>query len=1229
MSTRDDAHGLIYRVTGLGISEATVREPARFRIVAVDANGAMRNLSGMSFQVAIRGVARVHPRIELDEEGCLVVDWRPSMSGSYYISITKDGLPMPGSPFHVHAATPEPHAAQCLLRGEALKRAIAREPQEFLVYFRDRLGATTHAVDLDVFVESADESSPRGRRTGEGGAGGRATGQHSRGDAKTGGSAADDESLEARGLPSPHDEDPASRPKHESPNDQIPPTHTWEAASQHSRRGDTDGGSGASGEGSGDGSGGGNDSGDAATAAAGGDSGGGREGGGDGSGGGDCVSGGSGGAMKGAPSDVVAGIFDMVAPGAMAGHAQQQASTRVRRIRVKVGPKPLVVRAGPELTSDQIGQLMPGTVVTVIEERIARGGNVRACVALDRLDKEDATGHRTERGFTFRSSSLSVRADARLVSVRGEGAAATAAAAAAAAPGGALAAVASSRRGGGGGAFLTPHCVVAGEETGSSSPTAAALTAGVRNGLSSARALPPEAAAGRCAVGVAGSSSMSIAPSAAAGRAAISTGGELDSMHGALEPSARQFVEAAAAAGAAHAKHRRKLPLTKLRTGAGVAPGGQLSHRGPLSQRDRGLSQCGAHASVTHRAPPPRAHIEGAAVTVLAMGGPAAIHNSPQPHMPPAAGVAVASAASEDAAGVGGASLSELTGWSTGWVTLVKNGEKLVSSRLRLDVDAKRQQRLQWSRRLGNDRQMEERSEQLRDGHAKQASVRSRGGPTLSRSVSLELSSDPYRCGAIYAILSPRGSFTAHSQRPLPLACATHTASGRAFEPSRPIPTNTQLCLWRRLPRHPPLSRGPPRESQGRLLHRCLRKVWVYGGHELGGRAGGGVCPLCHALRALLTVFARVSALADRPPLRSCAMHSYLLHVRLRGQAAALAGSPFHLQVDPGPAYALSSSLPYEPIDAEVGEPIRYPMRTADKIGNACHRGGAAVTMWVGAGGRETKEVRSSCTDHDDGTYMLEWSSERPGVFEVHVRVGGLHVVNSPAVVRFHSTRPVISNSEVVTEGADGEGTQRAVVGEPARIRLRLRDAYGNMALPCAAYRETFRVIYSFVKGRSIQVGGQGASELSNTVAQGEWHAPDSGEYVAIYVPSSANQGFTELHLFCDTTGTGERAAVPGSPFHLSISANSNEVVSNDLDTTGAVVLAQELEPLTSPPLAVWLACLPHKHPQVHKCCGRCARLVPDDSCSQVHECSQGYCARAPSLAWTAWRLPRRSVGLR
>ena len=53
----------------------------------------------------------------------------------------------------------------------------------------------------------------------------------------------------------------------------------------------------------------------------------------------------------------------------------------------------------------------------------------------------------------------------------------------------------------------------------------------------------------------------------------------------------------------------------------------------------------------------------------------------------------------------------------------------------------------------------------------------------------------------------------------------------------------------------------------------------------------------------------------------------------------------------PGAAFALSSSLPFEPFASEVGDDIVYEMRTADKIGNQCHVGGADVTCWCGQEG--------------------------------------------------------------------------------------------------------------------------------------------------------------------------------------------------------------------------------------------------------------------------------------
>lgn len=61
--------------------------------------------------------------------------------------------------------------------------------------------------------------------------------------------------------------------------------------------------------------------------------------------------------------------------------------TKYRMMRVKVGDKPLIVRAGPEKESEQVGRLLPGQIVTIVEERVAEDGEVRACVALDSLSR--------------------------------------------------------------------------------------------------------------------------------------------------------------------------------------------------------------------------------------------------------------------------------------------------------------------------------------------------------------------------------------------------------------------------------------------------------------------------------------------------------------------------------------------------------------------------------------------------------------------------------------------------------------------------------------------------------------------------------------------------------------------------------------------------------------------------------------------------------------------------
>jgi hypothetical protein len=83
----------------------------------------------------------------------------------------------------------------------------------------------------------------------------------------------------------------------------------------------------------------------------------------------------------------------------------------------------------------------------------------------------------------------------------------------------------------------------------------------------------------------------------------------------------------------------------------------------------------------------------------------------------------------------------------------------------------------------------------------------------------------------------------------------------------------------------------------------------------------------------------------------------YLLHVRLRQQATAIPGSPFHLTVLPGPADPRATFISTDaPLSGLVGTDsggacgCTVRLHTRDKMGNLCVRGGATVTTqaWRG-----------------------------------------------------------------------------------------------------------------------------------------------------------------------------------------------------------------------------------------------------------------------------------------
>lgn len=179
---------------------------------------------------------------------------------------------------------------------------------------------------------------------------------------------------------------------------------------------------------------------------------------------------------------------------------------------------------------------------------------------------------------------------------------------------------------------------------------------------------------------------------------------------------------------------------------------------------------------------------------------------------------------------------------------------------------------------------------------------------------------------------------------------------------------------------------------------------------------------------------------------------SYLLYVSLRqphtpwssapgvsprglAEDWQIPGSPFTLQVFPGAPYALTTQIPSSSLPLRGGPEANsrvfaceLVLVTRDKMSNVCDKGGASVTCGFvdsqvmrheetnGASapvadsrpaptGGAAQPVASigdcersgTVSDNGDGTYRLKWISGDAGLFEVFVKLDGLHVLGSPA----------------------------------------------------------------------------------------------------------------------------------------------------------------------------------------------------------------------------------------
>ena len=273
-------------------------------------------------------------------------------------------------------------------------------------------------------------------------------------------------------------------------------------------------------------------------------------------------------------------------------------------------------------------------------------------------------------------------------------------------------------------------------------------------------------------------------------------------------------------------------------------------------------------------------------------------------------------------------------------------------------------------------------------------------------------------------------------------------------------------------------------------------------------------------------------------------MGEYLLHVRLRQQAVALPGSPFNLSVMPGPAHALSTTLPAWDgnfIDGTVGmggeDGCGIVITTADVMGNACIHGGATVTCDA-FGTPKGVEVVSKVDDVGDGSYRLNWNCMMSGTFQVAIKIHGEHVVGSPTLIKLISTQPELSRSELV-----GTGLGSAIAGQPAAFDITFYDQYGNAATP----DESFKLGLALLKSGDKDKAPKPHDDFSMRCKD-----PEEGLFEVSF--TATKDGSFDLHVWAEDTtappppavkgadegdAKAERVAFPNSPFHCMVQSGA------------------------------------------------------------------------------------------
>lgn len=299
----------------------------------------------------------------------------------------------------------------------------------------------------------------------------------------------------------------------------------------------------------------------------------------------------------------------------------------------------------------------------------------------------------------------------------------------------------------------------------------------------------------------------------------------------------------------------------------------------------------------------------------------------------------------------------------------------------------------------------------------------------------------------------------------------------------------------------------------------------------------------------------------------------YRLHVGLRQQGVALPGSPFLLTVTPSHAHARSSSLPADCLPL-VGNVCRAGevscgmiVKLCDRMGNRCTSGGASLNV-VTTSQRERSKVdahlmKTFCLDQQDGSYNLQWQSQRAGTYMVSVTISNVHLVGSPMELKLLAGPPEVDKCVV-----SGDGITSAQAGRPALVALYCKDAFDNPAGRSSAI--SFGLVLVPRDSKDVLIKKETSEVLIKTADNplgvrlnsmpfnGGW----VGEQFEIrYTAQEA--GEFGLHIWSTDAELVKRKFVPGSPFSVRVSGVRASAAGSYL--SGTEQYEKEAPPSASP----------------------------------------------------------------